>query len=409
MVTKSKLKMAIAAEKGTDFNKIKEKRRIKKVHKTKPVKADKNKEEESEDDEEESGDEAVGVDFEALNESDSDDSEIEMEEKIERPKKAAAKSKTPATSDNAQDDNDEEDDEEDDEDEDDEDIPMSDLEDLDNEDKEDLIPHTRLTIYNKDALATSLNRILVPSDASVPFASHMVVVSKTSTTNAIPDVSDDVKREDAFLAQCMDAARIARAKLVGEGVPFTRPNDYFAEMVKSDDHMDKIKTKLVEEASSKKASAEARKLRELKKFGKKTQVAKLQERAKEKRETLDKIKNLKRKRQENSNDLGTHEGDVFDVAVDNELKTYRNKSEANGRFSGNGPNAKRLKKNEKYGFGGKKRHMKSGDATSSGDLSGFSNKRNKAPFSGAGGGGKKKGGAAQRPGKARRKAMAARR
>lgn len=75
---------------------------------------------------------------------------------------------------------------------------------------------------------------------------------------------------------------------------FTRPNDYFAEMVKADEHMGRIKAKLVEEAAGKKASAEARKQRDLKKFGKQVQVAKLQEREKEKRSTLEKIKVLKR-------------------------------------------------------------------------------------------------------------------
>ncbi|KAL1900093.1 rRNA-processing protein EBP2 [Ceratocystis pirilliformis] len=408
MVVKSKLKMALAAEKNTDFKKIKEKRRLKQLHKTKATKTVRPEEpnEEWEDEEPDSDSEqdesANGINYEALNESDSDDSEVEMEEKIERVKKTA---QTPATAPAKASKNDEDEDEDEDE----EDIPMSDLDDLDDEDKEDLMPHTRLTIYNKDALITSLNRIIVPSDASVPFVSHMCVVSPTPTTSAIADVSDDVQREDAFLAQCLAAVKLARSKLVNDGVPFTRPTDYFAEMVKSDDHMGKIKDKIVAEASAKKASAEARKLRELKKFGKKTQVAKIQERAKEKRETLDKIKNLKRKRQENTNDVGTHEAGEFDVAVDNELKTFRNKSEANGRFSGNGPNAKRIKKNDKYGFGGKKRHLKSGDSKSSGDLSDFSQKRNKAPFSSTSAGGGKKRVPTQRLGKARRKAIASRR
>jgi rRNA-processing protein EBP2 len=71
---------------------------------------------------------------------------------------------------------------------------------------------------------------------------------------------------------------------------------YFAEMVKGDEHVEKIRKKLVEEASAKKASAEARKLREQKKFGKQVQIAKLQEREKAKKEGLDKIKLLKRSR-----------------------------------------------------------------------------------------------------------------
>lgn len=62
--------------------------------------------------------------------------------------------------------------------------------------------------------------------------------------------------------------------------------------------------------------------------------------------------------------------------------------------------AKRQKKDEKYGFGGKKRNAKSGDAISSGDLSGFNAKGMKA-------GGKGKVSKA-RPGKDRRKAMASR-
>ena len=65
-------------------------------------------------------------------------------------------------------------------------------------------------------------------------------------------------------------------------------------MVKSDEHVEKIRAKLVEEATNKKAAAEARKLRDLKKFGKQVQIAKLQERQKAKKDSLEKIKALKR-------------------------------------------------------------------------------------------------------------------
>ena len=65
-------------------------------------------------------------------------------------------------------------------------------------------------------------------------------------------------------------------------------------MVKTDEHMTKIKKKLFDEAASKKAAADARRQRDLKKFGKQVQVAKLQQRQKEKKETLEKINSLKR-------------------------------------------------------------------------------------------------------------------
>lgn len=107
-------------------------------------------------------------------------------------------------------------------------------------------------------------------------------------------MNDDLNRELAFYKQSLDAVTEARILLKREGVPFSRPTDYFAEMVKTDEHMGQIKHKITEEAANKKAAAEARKQRDLKKFGKQVQVAKLQERDKAKRETLDKINLLKR-------------------------------------------------------------------------------------------------------------------
>lgn len=86
----------------------------------------------------------------------------------------------------------------------------------------------------------------------------------------------------------------AKKKLKGEGISFSRPSDYFAEMVKSEEHMGRIRQRLVDDAAGKKAASDARRQRDLKKFGKAVQVAKQQERDKSKRDTLDKIKVMKR-------------------------------------------------------------------------------------------------------------------
>jgi rRNA-processing protein EBP2 len=92
--------------------------------------------------------------------------------------------------------------------------------------------------------------------------------------------------------------------------------------------------------------------------------------------------------------------------VDNELKAHSAaKKRGSGPPSRGGQlpiNAKRQKKNDKYGFGGKKRFAKSGDAVSSGDLSGFDAKRMKT-------GGKAKVAKTARLGKSRRKAAAGKR
>ncbi len=169
-------------------------------------------------------------------------------------------------------------------------IALSDIESLASEEKADILPHQRLTINNTAALTQALKRIALPSN--LPFSAHQSIT--TSEPVAISDVNNDLTRELAFYKQSLDAANDARTRLKEEGVPFSRPTDYFAEMVKSDEHMGKIKSKMVDEAADKKAAADARKQRDLKKFGKQVQVAKLQERDKAKRDTLDKINLLKR-------------------------------------------------------------------------------------------------------------------
>lgn len=371
-------------------------------------------------------------------------------EKQEKEAKAAAAAEKKAkkaangAAEGASSENDDDEDDEEEEDEEEEDIALEDLEDLDPEDKEDLVPHNRVTIDNHAALLSSLNRISLPTGVSAPFVTHLSVLSAKPTADSIPDVQDDLQRELAFYSQSLEAAKKGRAQLLKEKVPFTRPGDYFAEMVKSDDQMGKVKERLVEEATSKKAAAEARRQRDLKKFGKQVQVAKEQERAKQKRETLDKIKTLKRsefsssrvpfpiyypnvtnkysplssERQEGSaSALGaTEASDMFDVAVDNEIKRHDRGASSRSRGVGRGAGrpGKRQKKDEKYGFGGKKRHSKSGDAISSGDISDRFGSRGRGGGRGGRGGGGRGGGAgragvkATRPGKDRRKAAAGR-
>lgn len=173
------------------------------------------------------------------------------------------------------------------------DIPLSDLEDAD---FEDTVPHQKMTINNGPALVASRNRIsLIKDYKETPFHYHNSLVSTLPpSSSTIADPHDDLTRELEFYRIARDAAVQARQLLKKESIPFSRPNDYFAEMVKSDEHMGKVKKKMYDDAAAKKGKEEARKLRDSKKFGKQVQVAREQERAKEKRDTLNKIKELKR-------------------------------------------------------------------------------------------------------------------
>ena len=52
----------------------------------------------------------------------------------------------------------------------------------------------------------------------------------------------------AFYKIALDQVAQARKLCSEHDVPFSRPVDYYAEMVKSDEHMERVRTKLVEEA-----------------------------------------------------------------------------------------------------------------------------------------------------------------
>lgn len=81
---------------------------------------------------------------------------------------------------------------------------------------------------------------------------------------------------------------------------------------------------------------------------------------------------------------------MFDVALEDAAVTEK-KDRAERRAKSDGPNRKRQKKNEKFGFGGKKRFSKSNDAKSTSDDTGYSIKKMKGGKPGK-----------QRPGKSKR-------
>ncbi|ODV95652.1 hypothetical protein PACTADRAFT_3342 [Pachysolen tannophilus NRRL Y-2460] len=345
----------------------KEKRKLKKeiAKKEEEVVADEEDEEE-EDDDEDDEDEDNELDLEKLEQGADSESESESESEVEE-----------------EEDNEEQKDEQNEDDEED-DVALSEVE-VDSD--ADIVPYTKLTINNLAALKDSLARIQLPWSKH-SFEEHQSVTSTEKIEPQVKDIYDDTQREVAFYKQGLEAAITGRKELLKLKIAFSRPLDYFAEMIKSDEHMEKLKQKLVKEAIAKKATEDSKKQRHLKKFGKQVQNATLQERQKEKRETLEKIKSLKKKRQ--GNEISN---DDFDIAIEEATaakEEYKDKHDKNGRGK---PNNKRLAKNAKYGSGGMKRFKRKNDAASSADISGFSSKKMKTSS-----GGKK-----PRPGKSKRR------
>merc|ERR1712166_1127797 len=98
-----------------------------------------------------------------------------------------------------------------------------------------------------------------------------------TTTRPVEDedgqtgIADDLKREHNFKALASGAAVASIQRLDSLGVKYRRPLDYYAEMVKTDYHMDKVKDRLINEKEQIIGAEDRRKQRDAKKFGKQVQ------------------------------------------------------------------------------------------------------------------------------------------
>lgn len=215
-----------------------------------------------------------------------------------------------------------------------------------------------------------------------------------AVTNGGLNADDDFQRELFFYRQAQATVLDALPLMKQFDIATKRPDDYFAEMAKSDQQMQKIRKKLLSKQMILERSEKAKKLREQRKFGKKVQIEVIQKRQKDKKAMMSAVK----KYQKGMTDkLDFLEGDKGKRAPENPKKVNKNN-----------PSAKRKYKDQKFGFGGKKSGRKWNTKDSHNDVSSF---RAKVANSRPGMGGKKGKKGKQtnkRPGKAVRRKMKSR-
>ncbi|XP_060629263.2 probable rRNA-processing protein EBP2 [Anolis sagrei] len=215
--------------------------------------------------------------------------------------------------------------------------------------------------------------------------------SNQTTDNDADDPEDDFKREMSFYHQAQASVLEALPRLHKLKIPTRRPDDYFAEMAKSDQQMQKIRQKLKSKQEAMEKSERAKQLRALRKYGKKVQTEVLQKRQKEKSTMLNSIKKYQKGL---SDKLDFLEGEKASAP-------QGKKQVAGGKPVNKGQSAKRRYKNQKFGFGGKKKGSKWNTKESHNDVSSF--RASKAHYKGPGKAGKKN--ANKRPGKKVRQKM----
>lgn len=256
---------------------------------------------------------------------------------------------------------------------------------------EDAVPMRKVTMNNPAAMRILTDNIKM---SNMPFVEHLIIQSKEILD---VDPSDgklkekvhqltcaDLKRETAFYKLALDAVPQARKLCAKFDIPFSRPNDYYAEMVKSDEHMERVRSKLVEEAQGIKKSEDAKRQRDLKKYGKQIQIEKLKAREQDKKAFADRVQGLKRKRKEGM-ELGDE--DDFDIELDDDSSARPGKK-GKGQGKDGKPKMPRHARDAKYSLGGGGRRSKQNDKDSTNDF-GSEHRKTKA-------------GKAKRPGKSRR-------
>lgn len=233
-------------------------------------------------------------------------------------------------------------------------------------------------------------------------AEEIVLPSGDCLSSLPPHAHDDFKREMLFFSQAQHAVQIGIPKLKKLGVKTKRPNDYFAQMVKSDEHMKRVQERLLERKEQILNSEKAKKMRQMKKMAKQIQVEVQQERQKEKRDMLNKVR-----------DYQTGKSDTLDLGEGLVVSKKDGQKQSKKKAKMTSDKAMRIKqkrahKNQTFGYGGKKKGSKSNDKRSfNGPMFGLRKKisKNKKKIKVAPKNSKWQGKKPNRPGKSRRQEM----
>ncbi|KAG5234471.1 rRNA processing protein [Salix suchowensis] len=102
-------------------------------------------------------------------------------------------------------------------------------------------------IFNRESLADKLQDINWPENVGW-IHKFVIDIDQDQDQDQEVDVNDDHARELAFYTQ-----------LESKGIPFLRPPDYYAVVVKSDGHMEMVKSRLLAEKRSIEEAKERRK------------------------------------------------------------------------------------------------------------------------------------------------------
>lgn len=153
-------------------------------------------------------------------------------------------------------------------------------------------------IKDLDALQRHLSSIQYKVDESVkrvPWVETLsITVNRYVQEDEVIDPADDHRRESSFHDISVLGVKEALRRLSLLQVPFTRPSDFYAEMLKTDHHMHKVQVRLADQEVRIKTVENRKKQRLQKKFAKKVQAESIKQKQQEKNKNLKKVEEWKK-------------------------------------------------------------------------------------------------------------------
>lgn len=206
--------------------------------------------------------------------------------------------------------------------------------------------------FNKEGIESCIKQIALPSDF------HWIESLTVTTAEpfVLENLNDDLKRESLFYEETLAGVKTALARMDEAGIPYQRPTDFYAEMVKPDSHMNRVKDALLREKKKMAVVQNRKQQREQQKMAKQVQAERIKQKGAGKREAKATLEALKAKKGRNQTEMR-----VPRTMLTASLKEKQAMVEASKKPT---KNRKRQAADKKYGFGGKKKRLKSNTAES---------------------------------------------
>ncbi|KAG2393642.1 hypothetical protein C9374_007173 [Naegleria lovaniensis] len=146
-------------------------------------------------------------------------------------------------------------------------------------------------IYDADAIKACMNKLPILTK-NLDWIHTLQLNSYTPLKVDNPE--DDIDRELQFYNQAITSAKDGFKRLHSLGIKVHRPDDYFAEMVKSDEHMAKIRNKLVQSRKVIEEREKRRQRKEQQKIGKQLKAERLKEKIARKKQDIEAVDHWRR-------------------------------------------------------------------------------------------------------------------